>query len=242
MGRLPRIRIPGLTFHVVQRGHDRKPVFFCDDDYKSYLNRLKRVSQRYETSVHAYVLMTNHVHLLLTSREPDGVSRTMQDVAGAYARRINERDGRTGGLWERRYGSSPIDSEFYCLACYRYIELNPVRAGMVASPADYPWSSHRENIGRPSQRIVEPHACFRALGSSPTERASCYAAIVDERLPDRTVQALRRGTSKCVPVGRDDFIRDIEQDSGVRFGPRKRGRPRTHPNPEKVSGTNKNGA
>lgn len=231
MARPRRILIAGITFHIVQRGHDRNRTFFRDDDYRDYLLLLSRMSQRYKTSVHAYVLMTNHVHLLMTSRQDDGVSRTMQHVAGTYARRINQRLERRGSLWEGRFKSSPVDSDFYCLACYRYIELNPVRAGMVARPEDYRWSSHHENIGRRAMRVVEPHETFAALGASRAERAQRYRGIIRERLPNRTVEAIRHGTEKGLPVGRDDFKERIETKIGKAIGQRKRGRPRNDPQP-----------
>lgn len=215
MSRLPRIRIPGITFHVVQRGNDRNRVFFADDDYRAYLHRLNLMSQRYDTSVHAYVLMTNHVHLLLTSRLPDGISRTMQHVSSGYARRINDRYRRTGTLWEARFKSSPVDSEFYCLACYRYIELNPVRAGLVLAPADYRWSSYHENVGKRSVSIVTPHACYEALGRSRSERVDRYREIVHEYLPDRMIADIRHGMRRGSPVGSDRFRKRIEAEASI---------------------------
>lgn len=221
MSRLPRIRVPGITFHVVQRGNDRQRTFFVDDDYRSYLHLLILYSRRYETSVHAYVLMSNHVHLLLTSEIPDGISRTMQLVASAYARRINERYGRTGSLWEGRFRSSPIETERYCLACYRYIELNPVRAGMVPAPRDYRWSSYHENAGKRSLSIVTPHPCYLALGPSSAARHESYHGIVHEHLPDRTIAAIRHGVSKGLPVGDETFRQRIVTETGITIGPRR---------------------
>jgi putative transposase len=221
MSRLPRIRVPGVTFHVVQRGNDRQRTFFVDDDFRSYLYLLNLCSRRYETSVHAYVLMTNHVHLLVTSKLPDGISRTMQHLAAGYARRINDRYRRTGSLWEGRFRSSPIETEFYCLACYRYIELNPVRAGMVATPAEYRWSSYRENVGRRSPSIVTPHPCYLLLGRTPAVRHERYRGLVHEYLPDRAIAAIRHGMSKGLPVGAESFSRRLEAETGIPFGPRR---------------------
>jgi putative transposase len=230
MPRLPRIRVPGITFHIVQRGNDRSRTFFVNDDYRAYLYLLSLMSQRYETEVHAYVLMTNHVHLLMTTKLADGVSRTMQQVAAGYSRRINERLKRTGTLWEGRFKSSPIDSEYYCLACYRYIEMNPVRAGMVRSPGEYRWSSYRENVGQRALSIVNPHPCYLALGESQAARQRNYGDIFLERVPKPTVTEFRRGAVKGLPVGGDAFKSRIESEIGVSLGLRKVGRPRAEKN------------
>ena len=222
MSRAPRLQIAGLTFHVVHRGNHRERIFFQDNDYRNYLRLLARVSRRYETSIHAYVLMTNHVHLLATAARPDGISRTMQDVAGSYSRWINSRLDRRGSLWEGRFHSSLIDSDHYCLACYRYIELNPVRAGIVASPSEYRWSSYRENVGERAPRIVDPHDCFIALGSSGGARVDNYRAILAERLPDATIITIREGTRRGLVIGNDH----MRLDGGLQTAPRRRGRPR----------------
>jgi putative transposase len=226
MPRPPRISIPEITFHIVQRGNDRSRTFFVDDDYRAYLNLLNLMSARYATDVHAYVLMTNHVHLLMTSKLADGVSRTMQQVAAGYSRRINDRHQRTGTLWEGRFRSSAIDSEFYCLACYRYIELNPVRAGLVQYPGDYRWSSYAENAGLCAPAIVKHHPCYLALADSTGLRRERYADLVDERISDHTVTEIRRGAGKGLPVGSDGFKRRIESELGRPLTPRKVGRPR----------------
>jgi putative transposase len=203
MPRAPRLQIAGLTFHVVQRGNHRERVFFTHDDYRTYLDLLALLSNRYQTRVHAYVLMTNHVHLLMTAARPDGVSRTMQYVASIYSRRLNERLERQGPLWEGRFRASLIDSDYYCLACYRYIELNPVRAGMVASPAEYRWSSYRENAGQSMPHVVEPHDSFLALGDSPSARIKGYRAIVAEALPAAALTTIREGLRRGEPIGGD---------------------------------------
>jgi putative transposase len=170
--------------------------------------------------------MTNHVHLLLTSKLDDGVSRTMQQVAAGYSRRINDRLPRTGTLWEGRFQSSAIDSEFYCLACYRYIELNPVRAKIVRVPGDYQWSSYRENAGLRAQAIVNPHPCYQALGDPAKTRHERYAEMFGRRIPDNTLTEIRHGARKGLPVGGDGFKHRIESKLGTRLTPRKVGRPR----------------
>ena len=221
MSRAPRVQITGLTFHVVHRGNHRERIFFQDDDYRHYLQRLALVACRYLTRIHAYVLMTNHVHLLATAGQPDGVSRMMQDVAGSYSRWINQRLDRKGRLWEGRFHSSLIDSDFYCLACYRYIELNPVRAGIVPTPAAYRWSSYHENVGRLTRRIVDPHACFIALGSSREARIDSYRSILAEQLPDSAVSKIREGMRRGLAIG----DKRTTPDDNPQSAPRRRGRP-----------------
>ncbi len=145
MPRQQRYRLPGVPQHVIQRGNNRQVTFFDNMDYRKYLDCLETAGDKYDCAIHAYVLMTNHVHLLMTPSEPDSISKVMQSVGRQYVQYINWSYKRTGTLWEGRYKASPIESERYLLTCYRYIELNPVRAGMVASPADYAWSSYRHN-------------------------------------------------------------------------------------------------
>jgi len=225
MGRALRIRLSGLTFHVVQRGHNRDATFLDQRDYVDYLALLRTGAHRFQTSIHAYVLMTNHVHLLLTSRLPDGVSRLLQYVAGRYSAHFNARYARTGSLWESRFHASPIDADHYCLACYRYIELNPVRAGIVRSPDAYRWSSYRVNsTGAPSS-LIAPHPTFLLLGPTPFERAARYRELIRERLPKETVQRIREGLNDSVPTGDDAFRQSLETAVQRPLVKRKRGRP-----------------
>lgn len=145
MPRMKRLDLPGMAQHVIQRGNDRQACFFQETDYLRYLQDLHEAALHQACSIHAYVLMTNHVHLLVTPRTEGGVSRMMQALGRRYVRYVNDSSGRTGTLWEGRYKASLVDDERYVLACYRYIELNPVRAGMVAAPDEYRWSSHAAN-------------------------------------------------------------------------------------------------
>ncbi|HEX7080856.1 MAG TPA: transposase [Gammaproteobacteria bacterium] len=222
---MPRVTMPGITLHVVQRGHNRARAFFDREDYFHYLDLLTTAAARYETRVHAYVLMTNHVHLLLTQGRPNGVSLTLQYVAGIYSRRINARYGRTGSLWEGRFKSSPIDSDRYCLACYRYIELNPVRAGITKRPDDYRWSSYRVNsTGAPSV-LITPHPTYDSLGITPRGRAERYRGLVQDALPESLLQDLRESVRKGLPTGSDDFRRQVETALKRPLGSGRRGRP-----------------
>ena len=145
MARLPRYAVPGQPQHVIQRGNNRSVMFLRPADYVRYLDNVRAACDQHGCAVHAYVLMTNHVHLLMTPTNAGGISRVMQSVGRRYVRYFNQSYQRTGTLWEGRYRAAAIDSEQYLFACYRYIERNPVRAGMVDDPADYRWSSHAAN-------------------------------------------------------------------------------------------------
>jgi len=214
-----------MTLHAVQRGNNRSAAFHDTQDYLCYLRLLEAAARRYETRVHAYVLMTNHVHLLLTSNLLNGISRTLQYVASRYVQAANERYGRTGTLWESRYRSTPVDSERYCLACYRYIELNPVRAGIVKSPEDYRWSSYRVNSTARWSSLVSPHPTFLALSETPAGCAAQYRLLVREALPDDVLQDIRSSLRRGVPAGDEAFREKIEASLKRRIGTGKRGRP-----------------
>src|SRR5262249_33627655 len=201
MARQPRISVPGLPHHVTQGGADGAATFFDGLDFVSYIRLLEIAARRYETDVHAFVLMSNHVHLLLTPRRSDGLSRTIQYVSGIYSSGVNERLHRSGALWGARFRSMPVETDEYCLACYRYIELNPVRAGMADEPAVYPWSSYRANaLGQPSTLLV-PHATYLALGATSAARCAAYRTLFQECLPLRVVDHIRSGTRKGSAVG-----------------------------------------
>src|SRR5262249_3297954 len=157
MPRRGRYFLPDQPLHVIQRGNDRQAIFFADDDYVRYRGWLHEGACRHFCTGHAYVLMTNHVHLLVTPATRESVPRLLQSLGRRYVRHVNDPYRRTGTLWEGRYRAAPIDSEAYLLACQRYIELNPVRARMVTAAADYPWSSHAANAGGAAHPLVPPH-------------------------------------------------------------------------------------
>lgn len=191
MPRKPRQQSPGSSLHVVRRGHNRSPCFFEDGDRAHYLSLLERFSSETGTSIHAYVLMSNHVHLLVTPTEENGVSRLLYLVGLHYSKAVNRKLGRTGTLWEERLHASEVRSDPYVLTCYRYIELNPVRAGMVAHPADYRWSSYASNAGIEPAGWLHPHSTMAALGNSPESAASRYRALFRHALDDVVVANLR---------------------------------------------------
>lgn len=191
MGARLRLHPTGVPLHFVQRGHDRKPTFFDREEFLCYLACLHEGLIRWEVELHAFVLMTNHVHLLLTPHRTDGIARMMMSVGRRYVRYLNRKYGRTGTLWEGRYKFSTIDSDVYLLACYRYIELNPVRAGLVRRPQDYEWSSYRCNaFGQPNPMLT-PRSEFLAIGRTTSERLLAYRNLVADGLDSRTLDEIR---------------------------------------------------
>ncbi|MES9868354.1 MAG: transposase [Sedimenticola sp.] len=177
MARLPRYSIPGQPQHVIQRGNNREPVYYDEADYRFYLEKLEAACKQHDCTVHAYVLMTNHVHLLMTTNSGEGIGKVMQMLGRYYVQYFNYNYDRTGTLWEGRYKATLFDSEAYLLTCMRYIELNPVRAGMVEHPRDYPWSSYHRNALGDEDGLVSDHLVYRKLGTSREERESAYRSL-----------------------------------------------------------------
>lgn len=226
MARLGRYFLPDQPLHVIQRGNNRQKIFFSDGDRETYLAWLLAAAREYGCRIHAYVLMTNHVHLLLTPEAADSLPRLMQSLGRRYVRYLNHAHGRTGTLWEGRYRAAPIDSEAYLLACCRYIELNPVRAGMARHPRQHRWSSHGANaLGRPDP-LVSPHPLYRALGRSSAERQAAYRALFRERLAEDFVDSLRGATNGGWALGDAAFKRRVAKAARRRAEPLPRGRPR----------------
>lgn len=192
MPRPRRIDAPGYPHHAVQRGNNRQPVFFTDDDRVAYLRLLCHHADQQHCRVHAYVLMDNHVHLLATPDVCGGLSRMMQAVSRTYVRRVNDRQGRTGTLWEGRFHSTVVDTDRYLLACQRYIELNPVRAGKVAHPGDYRWSSYRANAQGRVNALLVPHPAFELIATDVDERCRCYAEFIEQGIPAQDLSSIRK--------------------------------------------------
>ena len=226
MPRQPRLDLANIPQHIVQRGNDRQPCFFTDVDRVRYLQDLREVSLREGCNVHAYVLMTNHVHLLMTPAASGRVSRVMQSLGRRYVRYVNDRYRRTGTLWEGRYKSSLVDRETWLLHCYRYIELNPVRARMTADPVDYAWSSHACNAFGRDDPLIHPHPAYLSMGSTDDERHSAYRALAMETLSQDHLQAIRAHLQRQHALGSDRFRIAIERQLSRRAGPAKIGRPR----------------
>lgn len=224
MTRKQRIGLPGVPQHVVQRGNNKQACFFNEADYYFFLATLYESLENNGCLMHAYVLMTNHVHLLATPNTTDGISLVMRDLGRKYVRYFNDTYGRTGTLWEGRFKSSMVDSERYCLSCYRYIELNPVAAKMVLAPEDYPWSSYHTNALGQTSDLLAPHATWLSLGNNDTGRQKAYRKLFDEKLTTEDIEALRYGARKQLPVGSVEFKEKIESALSVRLGTGKRGR------------------
>jgi putative transposase len=227
MARLPRFALPGVPQHVIQRGNNRQACFASDEDCRFYRQCLGDASGRYACSVHAYCLMTNHVHLLITPAAPTALSGFMQHLGRRYVQYFNYSYQRTGTLWEGRYKASLVDAEAYLLTCYRYIELNPVRAAIVEHPSHYRWSSYQYNALGESDKLIAPHALYTALGANTVERCRAYRALFHQRLNEPTVHNIRESLNQEVALGNDRFRADIERMIGRRARPRRRGRPST---------------
>jgi len=226
MPRRPRIYLENVPCHVVQRGNDRTACFFEDENYQFYLRCLDEARHRYAVAVHAYVLMTNHVHLLMTPATENGISRLMQLVGNRYVQYVNKKYRRTGTLWEGRHKRSLIDAERYLVACYRYIELNPVRAGMATHPGDYRWSSYRHHAnGEPDPLIVD-HAVFLRIARQPEQRQQHYRGLFRIGLDERDLHDIRCAATCSAPLGEDRFRAQIETVLGRSVGQAFRGRPR----------------
>ena len=191
MPRRHRLQIPGTPHHVIQRGVNRGDIFRADSDYECFLAILRSAAAEHHTDVHTYTLMTNHVHLIVTPRVEYALSKTMKNVGETYVPYFNRRYERTGGLYNGRFRSFPIDSERYWFTCMRYVELNPVRAGIARQPGDYRWSSYRYHAhGEPNELIV-PHYMYMALGNTAAMRQECWRAICGEALPERQLAEMR---------------------------------------------------
>jgi putative transposase len=195
MPRAARLVVPEVALHLVQRGHNRMPCFFRPGDYADYLAYLGRFALQFSCSIHAYCLMTNHVHLLLTPHHRDACARMMKQVNQCYAQAVNKAARRSGSLWSGRFRSCLVPSETYALTCYRYIELNPVRAGMVPHPRDYRWSSYRANAEGYGAPMLEGHAAYLRLGEAAESRRNAYLNLLDVSLEESAVEEIRRATA-----------------------------------------------
>lgn len=227
MPRLLRFAAPGIPQHVIQRGNNRSAMFVSAADYELFRECLERACARHGCRVHAYVLMTNHVHLLVTPSGPAAVAKVMQSVGRRYVPRFNLRHHRTGTLWEGRYRATVIESERYLFACYRYIELNPVRAGIARTPRDYRWSSHLATAFGIDDPLVTPHERYRDLGPDAGVRRAAYRALFSNELPDSTLDEIRAATQRGEALGGERFRAEMASRlSGPMRSKRRRGRPR----------------
>ena len=228
MPRMGRIVLPNYPHHVVQRGHNRPVVFAAEQDYQRYISDLRELKDVFGVKVYAYCLMTNHVHLLLEPGEAiAGLGQLMKALAARATRYRNRLEGRTGTLWESRYKSSVVESDAYLLACCRYIELNPVRARMVAEAVDYPWSSHRMRVtDQADSDWLDMDPCFVALGDTPERRRIRYMEFMRQAVPSGEIDLIRAALQRGQLTGSARFVDEIERIQGVRVELRGQGRPR----------------
>ncbi len=228
MPRLPRLAPIGIPQHVIQRGNNRQPCFCASEDYGAYVNFLKVAAIKYHVDIHAWCFMTNHVHLLVTPKVESAVSLMMQSLGRQYVQFFNHKYKRSGTLWEGRSKSCLIDSDTYLLICYRYIELNPVRAKMVEQPEGYRWSSHPINTGLKKSDLITYHENYLRLGATHCERIQNYKSLFSEPINHVKIDNLRAATNRGLVVGSDYFKDEIEKMMGQSVRPKPVGNIRGH--------------
>lgn len=225
MPRLARTYLPGYPYHIVQRGNNREACFISIEDYRFYLDLWVECANRYGVSIHAWCLMTNHIHFLVSPDRTDSISFAMKVIGSRYAQYFNKSYRRTGTLWEGRHKSSLVQSERYLLSCMRYIELNPVAAGMVEKPEQYCWSSYLSNAwGKPG--IVIPHDEYLKLSGDDAGRQHYYRELFRYTIDSDDVHAIESAARYCRPVGDNRFCEQIAARYGIEFPRQARGRPR----------------
>jgi putative transposase len=229
MARLGRYFIEGQPQHVIQRGNNRQDIFFSKEDFALYRTWLAEAAERYDCAIHAYVLMANHVHLLATPAHKESLPGLMQSLGRRYVRYINAAQQRSGTLWEGRYRAAPIDGESYFIACCRYIELNPVRAGTVRRAQDYPWSSYGAHAYGKPDALAAGHPIFKRLGRNAAERQAAYRALCRKKLDKELVAALITATNGGWALGDERFRRKIAKAAKRRAAPLPKGRPAADP-------------
>lgn len=230
MARLARLTLPGHPHHVIQRGNNRQPIFASPADYQMMLELLDENARKFGVAIHAYVLMGNHFHLLATPQTAQSLPQMMQAVGRRYVRYFNDTQKRTGTLWEGRYKSTVIQTERYLLACMAYIDLNPVRAGMVVQARDYPWSSHVHYIGLRTDKLITPHPQVWELGNTPFAREAAYADMVQAGISDVQHTALTDSALRGWALGEPEFVKKLQKMTERRVSKSLAGRPVSTPN------------
>jgi len=225
MARLPRLSLAGYPHHIIQCGNNRQAIFDSPQDYQLFLDLLSDNARKFDVAIHSYVLMTNHFHLLVTPQTDDGLPQMMQAVGRRYVRYFNDSYERSGTLWEGRYKSTLIQTDRYLLTCMAYIDLNPVRAGMVVSPRDYLWSSYGHYCGQRIDKLVSPHPLFWALGNTPFAREAAYAELVRKGVEMVQQKALTDSALYGWPLGDLDFVNSLQKKTTRRVTKNTPGRP-----------------
>lgn len=225
MARLARLTLPGYPHHVIQRGNNRQPIFASAADHQMMLDLLDENARKFGVAIHAYVLMDNHFHLLATPQAADSLPQMMQAVGRRYVRYFNDSQKRSGTLWEGRYKSTLIQTERYLLACMVYIDLNPVRVGMVAQARDYPWSSHGHFVGLRIDKLISTHPLVWALGNTPFAREAAYAQLVQAGISAGQQQALTDSALRGWALGEPDFVKNLQKITTRRVSKSTAGRP-----------------
>jgi putative transposase len=225
MARQPRLTLPGYPHHVIQRGNNKQAIFATAVDYQRLLDLLEENAKKFDVAVHAYVLMSNHFHLLATPKTAEGLPKMMQAVGRTYVRYFNDTQKRSGTLWEGRYKSTLIQTDRYLLACMAYIDLNPVRAGLVAQAQDYPWSSHLHYRGVRVDRLITPHALYWELGNTPFAREAAYAELVQSGISPVQQGAITQATLSGWALGEADFVANLQKRTERRVAKAAPGRP-----------------
>lgn len=225
MARLPRLVVPSQPHHITQRGNDRQLIFRDTEDYTVFLVWLREAAKQFKVAIHSYVLMSNYLHLLASPSDQEGLARMMQWIGRYYVPYFNRKYARTGTLWQGRYKATVIDSERYFMICSRYVELNPVRAGIVGHPSEYAWSSYAHHIGGRADPVITDHPLYWALGNTPFEREAAYRGLFERALVEEDVRALSEATRKGWALGSEQFKVKLEKATHRRIRPAKRGRP-----------------
>ncbi len=231
MARLPRLTLAGYPHHILQRGNNQQAIFSSVADYQMLLALLEENARKYGVALHAYALMGNHFHLLATPANADGLPQMMQAVGRRYVRYFNDSQARSGTLWEGRYRSTLIEAERYLLPCMAYIDLSPVRAGLVGEPKDHPWSSHGHYAGLRADKLVTPHPLFWALGNTPFEREVAYAELVRAGISSAQLDALTRSVHGGWVLGGEGFVAEVQKRTERRVQKNRPGRPPGKPLP-----------
>jgi len=223
MPRRSRFILPGHPQHVIVRGVNREPIFYQEADCHCYLEHLQSAINKHSCALHAYVLMTNHVHMLMTPEKGNGIAKVIQSVGRCYVQYFNHSYRRTGTLWEGRYKSTLVDTDDYLLTCYRYIELNPVRANMIDHPSKYQWSSYRHNAVGQHNELITPHDIYLGLGTDNYHRQQAYRCLYDIEISSLKLDEIRAASNKEWVLGSESFKRAIEKKLQRRTSPLPRG-------------------